>query len=397
MRTELNIFFDEKPVLCQNPVDSEQVEFASFKLSEQVRLLPPMELDGVHIYILDESSKMFTGSFKAFDAFACISECIQKGIQEICFTSGANTGIALTAYANKVGMTTHFFVPYDNIWKLDKRYVCLKLSNIYSVKDARMTKNLCEKFSHETNIPLVPKMEHRRRAAHRRGAFIVSLIEDGLKADWFAQTVCAGFGPIGIYDFLLSQREQGILKSIPRLLAIQQSGNCALAQYLKSRIGSSRVMISKIDEELIEETMYDKHPETYGTFNEMEHVIRQCNGVVVMVTKKEFENAFRTNGQGRQILDHLEQCGIRLATAMRNGTGLEFVQKSGLLAIIGVLKAVEFGFLPKDQKVLCSFSGGATIGTFQQMPADYAIKLSEPYDRSLGKIIESTNQRRRKG
>lgn len=366
----------------------------SAPIQEQTRLLPPVHFQGVDIYILDESSQMYTGSFKALTASECISDCLRKGIKEICFTSGANTGMALAAYASKMGVQSHFFIPAGNTWKLDFRYVGSPLCSIYAVKDSAKTKELCEKFAQRTGIPLMPKPEHRLKAAHRRGAFIASLIHEGLKPNWFAQTICAGFGPIGIYDFLLNHRNPNPSFLIPRFLGVQQSGNCSLAGYLQSKSPEFQVVGSNHDGSLIEEGIYDRHAVTYGTFPSMERVLRVSDGAVITVTEDEFTSTLMNVEAEHLILEHLKCNGVVLARERKNGKTSEIVQKAGLLAIAGVMKGVRVGLIPKGEKVLCSFSGGATVGTFQPLPDDHIFRLDMPSETSLSNLIKSVNKKR---
>ena len=375
-------------------IDAVKARVGSPSIQEQARLLPPLHFEGVDIYILDESSQMYTGSFKALTALECITDCLRKGIKEISFTSGANTGMALAAYASKMGVQSHFFIPSGNTWKLECRYAGGPLSSIYAVKDSERTKRLCEEFARRTGIPLMPKPEHRLKAAHRRGAFIASLIHEGLKPNWFAQTICAGFGPIGIYDFLLNYRKPNRSLLIPRFLGVQQSGNCSLAKYLQYRNPEFQVVDSNHDRSLIEEAIYDRHPETYGTFPSMEGVLRMSLGAVITVTENEFMSSLMDVKAGSLILQHLKCNCVVLARAAKNGEASEIVQKAGLLAILGVVKAVRIGLIPKGEKVLCSFSGGATVDAFQPLPDDYILTLGTPYQTSLGNLANSVNKKR---
>ena len=277
----VNNYILESPIT----IESRLKAIEPFSIQEQIRLIPPLHFNGVKVFILDESSGMHTGSFKALDASVCIGDCIRKGINEICFTSGANTGMALTAYGNQVGIKTHFFIPASNGWKLDSRYVKSPLSYIYAVEDSDLVKELCKGFSNATNIPLMPLREHRHQGSRRRGAYIATLIEEGFHTDWFVQTVCAGFGPIGIYDYLYELQLLNKLKTLPKFLAVQQSGNNAMTKWLSPRLGESRILNTRGNGALIEATMYDKHPETYETFDEMEKVFQLSAGAIIKYYK----------------------------------------------------------------------------------------------------------------
>jgi len=360
-------------------------------IREQVRLLPPLRWHGVAITILDESSFMHTGSFKALTALHCVADCLRQGIREISFTSGANTGMALAAYANRLGIKTHFFLPTSNIWKLDRRYVGDPLSRVYAVTDPTTVKEVCQGFAAKTGIPLMPKLEHHRAAALRRGACIASLITEGLDVDWFAQTVCAGFGPTGIYQSFFDRNRLDSKFSIPRLLAVQQAGNCALARHLQRNPSYVPVIDGERSDGLIESTMYDPHPETYGTFPEMERTLHGSDGAVAVVSRAEFLETLGLAANGLSMIVHLRQNGIRLRQARRNGT-TDIADKAGLLTVTGVLKAVRAGLIAEGATVLCSFSGGAGDGGFQALPTDRIIVIQRPFDAALDAVVNSLNK-----
>ena len=388
----MDVIQNEMPIVIDGILEGEFERRVS--IQERVRVLPPLHWQGIDIYILDESSQMYTGSFKAFTALTCISDCLRKGIEEICFVSGANTGMALAAYANRLGIGTHFFIPVSNTWKLDTRYVGSPLSSVYAVEDPASTKAICNEFAAKTDIPLMPERDHHLIAGRKRGAIIFSLIRSGLKFDWFAQTVCAGFGPIGIYDFLLSFKEQDPAFEVPKFLGVQQLGNCALVRYLLSRKMEFVAGTVGPSGQLIEEIMYDRHPETYGTFPLVEHVIRASNGAMVTITNNELANSLINTEKKHLVHEHLECYNTRLQTMVRNRGIIEIVQKAGFMAIAGVMEAVRARFITEGQKVLCSFGAGASAGNFQPLPQDHILWIKKPYTLCLQDLVTAVKRGR---
>lgn len=363
-------------------------------IKENIRLIPPFHFRGVDIYVLDESSQMYTGSFKALTAVECINYCLQNGFKEICFTSGANTGMALAAYANKYYIKSHFFIPLKNLWKLNFCFLNSPLSAVYAVKDAAETKKACAEFSKKYNIPLMPKKLHRFNAAKKRGVIIASLIDKGYQVDWFAQTVCAGFGPIGIYDFLSSQKKNDHKFQMPRFLGIQQSANYSLTRYLQSENQKWGIVFDQSSTQPIEEAIYDQHPETYGTFPLMKDVIKMSNGVMITLSNNSTINKIIDVKAKHKIHKHLENHGINLTVVTRDKRGPEFVQKAGLLAIAGVMEAVNIGLIAQGQKILCSFSGGATAEPHSPIPDEYVFQLDKPYDVNFEEMVKCFRNRK---
>lgn len=375
----------------ESTVEAGHVRAAS--VQEKVRLLEPLKRDGSTIHILDESSEMHTRSFKAVTALMCVADCLRRGIDSICFSSGANTGMALTSYANRVGIRTHFFIPSQNLSKLDPRCVDSPLSHIHPVEDPSQTKWMCDRFACETGMSLMPENKHWLDAARLRGAAIERLMEECAPCDWLAQTVCAGFGPIGIYDYLVQQHEKGCLKVLPRFLAVQQSANCALGRHLQSRLGPTKVVLAEDDNRPIEEIMYDFHPETYGTFADMESVLRTTDGLLLVLGYTEYNRLFVSGRDGTQVLEHLERCGVEIAMRPGKNEPRELMQKAGLIAILGAMKAARIGLLPKRSSVLCAFGAGAAAGVTNETRQVPFVTVSERSECPLGRVVSHAVKR----
>jgi threonine synthase len=65
-----------------------------------------------HLYIKDESQNI-TGSFKARGLAVAVSKAYELGVREIVIPSAGNAGGALAAYAARVGVTAHIFMPQN--------------------------------------------------------------------------------------------------------------------------------------------------------------------------------------------------------------------------------------------------------------------------------------------
>lgn len=363
-------------------------------IREQACLLPPLCIGGVAIYIIDESSRMHTNSFKALTAVECIADCCRQDVSEICCASGANTGMALAAYGARAGIRTHVFMPTANTWKLDGRHVGHDLCTVYGVDEPAMVKSLCDEFGRRTSMPITPTRAQRLRADHRRGALLILLMNEGLKVDWFAQAVSAGFGPIGIYDYVRRDGTTGLRHPVPRLLAVQQAANCVLAEHLRSRHPEVVIESADPDGGLIVDTMYDRHPETYGTFPAMERLLLDTQGAMVTVSQKEFMREFMDDEAGKIVSAHLRSCGVKLVPVPDSSGQPRFRDNAGLLAIAGVVKAARSGRILPGEVVLCSFSGGASSEDFEPLPETRIQRLPAGGVSAMDALIQSVRDRR---
>ena len=64
------------------------------------------------------------------------------------------------------------------------------------------------------------------------------------------------------------------------------------------------------------------------------------------------------------------------------------------MAIAGVMGAVNIGLIAKGQKILCSFSGGATAEPHSPIPDDYVFQLDKPYDTNFEEIDKRFRNRK---
>ena len=352
-----------------------------------VRLLGPFLQRAVLLYVLDESSRMATGSFKDFDAVECLADCLSEGITEICVCSGANTGMAVAAHADTHGIRTHLFFPAQNLSKLDARHVLSGTCRLYAVEHAADTKELCKEFASRLDIPLVPRAEQRRRAARRRGRLMQELWHDKPGPDWFAQSVCAGFGPIGVYEFFTEQGGLGQDGRLPRFLAVQQATNSPLAAHLLESGCVTQASLGAATGTDIEPVMYDRYPETYGTFTAMETVMERSRGAVVTLNQAEY-GEFVCEPPGHGMLARLQHLGLSRAFGYDNERdGKRPVQKAGVMAMAGVHKAIRNGIVQRDEIVLCSFSGGGANGRFIPVKERDTVWLTGSLEHSLAVAV----------
>ncbi len=341
--------FDDRP--GRDQALRERVTETSIR--EGVRLVRVPEYKGVAIDILDETSAMAAGSIKSIDGCLTVAVCRADGERRIAFESGGNTGTALTLYGRRAGMETFFFCPCDNVDLLEGRLFGDPGAHLIGVADRGRVKEFAALFARRAGIPQVPDRSWRRAAGMFRGMFILETMFAGGAYDWIAQAVSAAFGPIGIYRVLNAFR--GDIGRLPGFLGVQQEANCPMfrawnpeaARRLDGSAGDAGPLLARV--------MYDSAPATHDTWGELRGLLLLTGGDLLTVSEEEFDSRLRPSAGFGPVLDVLRSCGIAI-TAGPGG----IVDKTGMLALAGVLKAIDAGTVRAGSRVLCCLTGGVT-------------------------------------
>lgn len=342
---------------------------ARASVQEGVRLFPLFEHRGVAIHLLDESSLMHTRTFKSIDGCVTAAHCRLAGHLRVVLESGGNSGTALAAYCQRLGIETFCFVPQANLSLLNGEVFANPTSHLIAVKIRGMVKEATHRFAQQRGLTLVPRVEWRLEAAMFRGFFILEQMLAGNCFDWLAQTISAGFGPIGIYRALM--RHRGEFELLPRFLGVQQASNCPMYRAWLASIGGVAT-IPERDEPLVVSVMYDEKPQTHGTFAALERVLVSSGGSMTTVEASELDKFLSRRFDGRTPLQLLHDNGVLVA--MRNG---EVVEKAGLLALAGVVKAIDAGVVAAGSRVLCSLTGAAGGGGDNAVPEHVIDSLAQ--------------------
>ena len=317
-------------------------------IREGVRIVQLFAYKGVSIHVLDESSWMATGSLKSIDGCLTTSFCRMEGIDRIAFESGGNSGSALTRYGRHAGQETFFFCPLENIDLLDSKLFDNLKTHLVGVEDRGQVKALTELFVKSTGTRHVPDKTWRYSAAMFRGLFILEDMLQNRAYDWISQTVSAGFGPIGIYKVLNSFQPD--LPGLPSFLGIQQEANCPMYEAWKpDSVDSSHKAGS--EQRLLTRVMYDSAPQTYQTFTDLEQLLLLSRGDLLTINRSEF--AAHIYEGNINIVDLLRSQGIQIS--LRSG---EVIEKTGLIALAGTLKAIDNGTITAGSTVLCCLTSG---------------------------------------
>ena len=203
-------------------------DLAATSQREGMRLVELASYRGVGIVLLDESTAMRTGTYKSLDGCISTALCRLQGIRRAVMSSGANGGIALTDYAARTGLETFFFCPASTLYKIGAGQFQRPQAHLIAVDGPdRRVKEAARQFAGLLELPIIPPLEWRMLSASCRGLFLAEQIQSrGRHISWFVQTVCAAYGPIGIYQTFRRLVAGGQLEAgaVPRFLGVQQAG-----------------------------------------------------------------------------------------------------------------------------------------------------------------------------
>jgi hypothetical protein len=340
-------------------------------LREGARVFPLSTYRGVDIHILDESSLMHTGTLKSIDGCITLAHCKRRGYERVVFESGGNTGTALTEYGRKAGLETFLFVPEENLPLLDSRVFEPDRAHLISVAEPGWVKKAAATFVGLNGIQHIPEVAWRYQASMFRGFFVLEYMLKNGGFDWLTQTISAAFGPIGIYSVLNSfPRETGL---VPRFLGFQQEANCPMYKAWKSRDQAldTTPPVPSIGDKLLTKVMYDVAPYTYGTYEDLKGVLTATRGDLNTVNHAEFFALFDQDFDGKGVLELLEARGFNIQA--EDG---EIVDRTGLIALAGTLKAIESRKIAEGSKVLCCLTSGTGRADGKAVP-EYRVSSLE--------------------
>lgn len=348
-------------------------------IQEGARIFPLLTYRGVDIYILDETSLMSTKTLKSIDGCVSIALCKLRGYERVVFESGGNTGTALTEYGRRAGLETFFFCPEENVSLLNSSVFETEQAHLITVKDAGSVKKAAHLFKQMNGLKHIPESDWRYKASMFRGFFILEQMMAGNKFHWLTQTISAAFGPIGIYNVLRPFKKE--LGDLPRLLGIQQEGNCPMYRVWKSGRMTMEPSGMASRGPLLTKVMYDVKPQTYGTYQELRGLLLDTNGDLTTVNHSEFFDFMEQIFDGKTVLDLLQNRGIEIT--MKDG---EIVEKTGLIALAGTLKEIDTGNIVTGSKVLCCLTSGVSDADGFSKP-EYRIEDVDRATKEYSKLV----------
>ncbi len=347
-------------------------------IAEGLRIFALGTYHGVQIDILDETSLMHTRTIKSIDGCVSIAHCLLRDYRSVVFESGGNTGVALTDYAARAGLTTHCFVPAHNLPVLEGGVFEAPDAHLIAVEDPRDVKGSAREFATLHHLPLVPQVGWRFHASMFVGCFLVEQLTGGPGYDYLAQTISAAFGPIGIYRILFEHVAR--VGRLPRFLGVQQEQNCAMVRAWRAAFGEGAPATTAASTApLLARVAFDREPHTHGTSDDLHTLLRASGGDLVTVNHSEFERALQCGIGAPDLLRGLAAHGVTIATA--DGAVLE---KTGLLGLAGTLKEIDSGRIVPGARVLVCLTGGTALPQRPAVPDSYIRRPRAPQGGAVG-------------
>lgn len=322
---------------------------ARCSITEGARLFHLLAYEGVDLHVLDETSAMHTGTLKSIDGCVTMATCLLRGFRRVVFESGGNTGVALAAYAARVGIETFCVVPEENLPLLDGRAFAGEGAHLIAVRDPGLVRPAAERLAAGHPLARIPRVSWRITASRFRGCFLLEALLGGIEFSHLVQTISAGFGPIGIYDVLAEHGAR-----LPTFVGVQQAENCAMFRAWQARSPDVPAAPVRSTAALLSPVMYDSRPQAYGTFERLTSLLERTGGHLSTLSHAEFDGALERHPVGRDVLRLLAERGVEIAR--RDGT---VVEKTGLMAIAGALKEIDAGTIPPGSRIVCCLTSGA--------------------------------------
>jgi threonine synthase len=354
-------------------------------LGEGARVLPLGAHEEVELLVCDESSGMASGTYKALDACLTVAMVERAGVGRVVTSSGGNLGHALARYCHARDIEVFCFQPRSTRYKLDASTLAFGRVHVVSAElPEPEIKALARRFATRFGLLHVPALAWRLAASAPRALHVLEAVQDGPRpVQWIAQAMCAGYGPVGIYDCFARLVDGGLLapERVPRLLGVQQLANAPMvrawsegAREIGERHRQARPGA------YIEPGLYNTDPGANYT-RLFEHLER-FGGALVGVDAHSYER-------------HAERLARRLADAgvvlTRRPGGEELLEKAGLLAAVGLCEAIERGLVAPGERALSLLTGG--VRTTSPPPATAKPPLEVDGSLGLHAWVETLGER----
>jgi hypothetical protein len=348
-------------------------QLAGASLNEGIRLSRSAQHRGVEIVLCDESSCMETGTYKDLDACLIRASLEAAGERRAAVSSGANLGYALSRYlSSQDDRELFFFHPKSTITKLDAQNFAWPGMRLVSVDlPEKSVKAVAQAFAERHRIPLVPDLSLRFAGSAARALAINEAAADrGAGFDFLAQTVCAGYGPVGIYGCFDRLASAGWLSAPPpKFAGFQQEANSPMVRAW--RAGQREISQEHVNADprrYIEQVLYNTDPQQ--NYTRLFDVLRQFGGDLLDIGFEEYERYLPL------VMEWFEDAGLSLTRSPLTG---DLLEKTGLLTGIGIVHAIERGVIPPGTSVLYLLTGGLRrIEVFEPAVPYFEIDGSRP-------------------
>jgi threonine synthase len=281
-------------------------------------------LNGARCFLLLDSHRNPTGTFKDREGSLIISRCLEAGLDRLVFYSTGNTGRSYTHYAAQRGLTTYCFLPSqcrykntDSIDKNDNNYFIYVDDNYPAVGP------YARRFAEVNGLNAVAPIDDRA-AAYQSVAYEQHEKLPG--CTYYVQTIASGLGPIGFLrgheQLVRAGRERP--EEVPRIIGVQSSETNLMTiafnrgdpEIRPDDLAGSSTSVS------YEPTLHSTNPQR--NYPALRACLKQTNGLLIDVRAAEVE------ADRPAILQALERQGLTLRTDLEKSILIEF---SGLLGL----------------------------------------------------------------
>lgn len=331
------------------PVGLAELERAS--LGEGAAMVPLADCGGAEVIVCDESTRMTTGTYKALDACLSLALVRRAGIGRVVASSGGNLSAALAAYATRAGVEAFLFQPRSTLFKQRGDYFGPKVHLVAVDLPEPEVKRLARGFAQRFGLAHVPDVRWRLAASAVRAMFLLESAADEVgEIDCLAQTLCAGFGPAGIYRCFAALRRRGLLRRsmVPRFLGFQQEANAPIVRAWQAgepALGSAHVQPAP--ERYLEPGLYNTNPGR--EYAELAALLRYFGGEMAAISEADYK---RHRGP---VLARLRAAGL---VCSRLPGSDELVEKTGLLTGVGLFEAIAAGRVAPGERAALMLTGG---------------------------------------
>ncbi len=327
-------------------------------LREGGRIIGPVDVNGVNLFILDMASLMADGNFKSTVACMAVARSIQQGVQRLAVCSSGNTAVAMARYCRDKDIKLDIFIPRLSSYKFDYSVLDRKKQTLWIVdKPEWGVRSTAETFAHEHGLLLVPSLGHQVEANACRSFLVLEyMLKNNIVFDWATQAVSGGHGPVGFYKKLYSLVEDGVIQPeiIPGFIGVQQSGICPMHNaWINGRSYLTGEDVNLHPQEVLEPTLYCTRPDE-GYRYLYKNVVKPKGGAFYAIDSKEYSR------WESAALGVLISCGFRLKKRNMEGHGV-ITEKAGILSLMGALKAFEEGRIASGENVLVTFTGTTEV------------------------------------
>jgi threonine synthase len=372
---EVSLLLRYYPVLRElyPEIQVSKANIVTSSISEGARLFFLAEYGGVEIWVCDESSLMATGSYKDLDACLITAIARHTGLTSVVLSSGGNLGYAMARYAGRAGLRVYLFHPKSTLYKLDAaNFDSDSVKVIVVDRPEPEVKALARNFAEAYQITHGPNLQWRYAASAVRAMHIAEQLDQNqMQVDWLAQTICAGFGPVGIYNCWdrISRSGRSVASDLPRFLGVQQAANAPIVRAWQA--GEREITKVYTDDgsirNYIEPGLYNTNPS--ANYPNLIGIIHQFGGHLLTVDAGEYHE------HEDRVVSWFRNEGLEFTRIPETG---DILERAGILTGVGIVKAIDRGAIKVGSRVLYLLTGGfRKVPSFRRFEPSFEVPATE--------------------